>query len=75
MLGTIATVLSATIVNVALPDIMLEFGIGQGQAHWLATGFIAAMTITMLTTGWLLDHFGLRKTLATAMLSPRGSVG
>ena len=69
MLGTIATVLSATIVNVALPDIMLEFGIGQGQAHWLATGFIAAMTITMLTTGWLLDHFGLRKTLATAMLS------
>lgn len=69
MLGTIATVLSATIVNVALPDIMAEFGIGQGQAHWLATGFIAAMTITMLTTGWLLDHFGLRKTLATAMLS------
>ncbi|WP_166253145.1 MDR family MFS transporter [Marinobacter salicampi] len=67
MLGTMATVLSATIVNVALPDIMAEFGIRQGQAHWLATGFIAAMTITMLTTGWLLDHFGLRKTLATAM--------
>lgn len=63
-----ATVLSATIVNVALPDIMTEFGIRQGQAHWLATGFIAAMTTTMLTTGWLLDHFGLRKTLATAML-------
>ncbi|WP_166268846.1 DHA2 family efflux MFS transporter permease subunit [Marinobacter caseinilyticus] len=68
MLGTMATVLSATIVNVALPDIMTEFGIRQGQAHWLATGFIAAMTTTMLTTGWLLDHFGLRKTLATAML-------
>ncbi len=68
MLGTISTVLSATIVNVALPDIMAEFGIRQGQAHWLATGFIAAMTITMLTTGWLLDHFGLRRTLASAML-------
>lgn len=68
MLGTMATVLSATIVNVALPDIMAEFDIRQGQAHWLATGFIAAMTTTMLTTGWLLDHFGLRKVLASAML-------
>lgn len=68
MLGTMATVLSATVVNVALHDIMLEFGIGQGQVHWLATGFIAAMTTTMLASSWLLDHFGVRKTLASAMV-------
>lgn len=67
MLGTMATVLSATVVNVALHEIMLEFGIRQGQVHWLATGFIAAMTTTMLASSWLLDHFGVRKTLATAM--------
>lgn len=67
MLGTIATVLSATVVNVALHDIMVEFGIRQGQVHWLATGFIAAMTTTMLASSWLLDHFGVRKTLAFAM--------
>lgn len=68
MLGTIATVLSATVINVALPEIMGHFDIRQGQAHWLVTGFIAAMTTTMLTTGWLLDHFGIRRTLAAAML-------
>ena len=68
MLGTMATVLSATVVNVALHDIMLEFGIRQGQVHWLATGFIAAMTTTMLASSWLLDHFGVRKTLAGAMV-------
>ncbi|KEF29875.1 MAG: DHA2 family efflux MFS transporter permease subunit [Gammaproteobacteria bacterium] len=68
MLGTMATVLSATVVNVALHDIMVEFGIRQGQVHWLATGFIAAMTTTMLASSWLLDHFGVRKTLAGAML-------
>jgi len=62
-----ATVLSATVVNVALHDIMVEFGIRQGQVHWLATGFIAAMTTTMLASSWLLDHFGVRKTLALAM--------
>lgn len=67
MTGTMATVLSATVVNVALHDIMVEFGIRQGQVHWLATGFIAAMTTTMLASSWLLDHFGVRKTLAVAM--------
>lgn len=67
MIGTMATVLSATVVNVALHDIMMEFGIRQGQVHWLATGFIAAMTTTMLASSWLLDHFGVRKTLAAAM--------
>jgi len=67
MLGTMATVLSATVVNVALHDIMVEFGIRQGQVHWLATGFIAAMTTTMLASSWLLDHFGVRKTLGVAM--------
>lgn len=67
MLGTMATVLSATVVNVALHDIMTEFGIRQGQVHWLATGFIAAMTTTMLASSWLLDHVGLRTTLGTAM--------
>ena len=67
MIGTMATVLSATVVNVALHDIMVEFGIRQGQVHWLATGFIAAMTTTMLASSWLLDHFAVRKTLAVAM--------
>lgn len=68
MLGTMATVLSATIINVALPDIMGYFRVGQGQAHWLATGFLAAVTATMLSSGWLLDHWGVRRTLAAAML-------
>ncbi|MBN7769848.1 multidrug efflux MFS transporter [Marinobacter daepoensis] len=67
VLGTMATVLSATVVNVALHDIMVEFGIGQGQVHWLATGFIAAMTTTMLASAWLLDRFGVRITLSAAM--------
>ncbi len=38
MIGTIATILSSTIVNVALPDIMGAFGIGQDQAQLLSTG-------------------------------------
>jgi EmrB/QacA subfamily drug resistance transporter len=58
MLGCISMVLSATIVNVALPDIMGEFGMGQDKAQWLSTAFLAAMTATMLTTAWMLAVFG-----------------
>jgi len=69
MVGTIAMVLSATIVNVALPDIMGEFGMGQDKAQWLSTAFLAAMTATMLATAWTLGAFGRRATYVLALLA------
>ena len=35
---------SSTIVNVAVPDVMGAFGIGQDQAQLLATAFNVSMT-------------------------------
>ena len=67
MTGCIATVLSSTIVNVAMPDIMGEFGMGQDQVQWLSTAFLAAMTASMLTTDWMLRAFGLRQAYLGAM--------
>lgn len=67
MLGSIATVLSATIVNVAIPDIMLEFDLHQDQAQWLSTGFLAAMTACMLLTAWSIERFGQRNTFLLGM--------
>lgn len=67
MTGTIATILTATIVNVALPDIMGAFGMGQDKAQLLATGFLAAMTGTMLLNAWMVDRFGQRTTFVGAV--------
>ncbi|PSF13295.1 hypothetical protein C7H09_01390 [Marinobacter fuscus] len=60
MVATMATVLSATSINVALADIMVAFDLGQGQVHWLATGYVASMTLAMLCSTWVLDHIGVR---------------
>jgi EmrB/QacA subfamily drug resistance transporter len=60
MLGTIVTSAATTMVNVALPDIMGAFGLGEDQVQWLSTGFLAAMTATMLLTAWALGRFGYR---------------
>ena len=46
MLASFATLLPATIINVAIPEVMGSFGLGQDQAQWLATGFLAAGTST-----------------------------
>jgi DHA2 family multidrug resistance protein len=68
MIGTVATILSATIVNVALPQVMGAFGIGQDQAQLISTAFLASVTATMLLNGWLVDSFGCRLTYAAAIV-------
>ncbi len=67
MLGTISAVLTTTSVNVAIPDIMGAFGIGQDRAQWLSTGSLAAMTVGMLLTAWLMQNFGQRNVFTGAL--------
>jgi EmrB/QacA subfamily drug resistance transporter len=67
MIGSIASVMSSTIVNVAVPDLMRQFSIGQERAQWVATAFMAAMTLSMLPTPWLLARFGYRHTYQGAI--------
>lgn len=62
MLGTVASIMASTIVNVALPDMSRVFTLGQERAQWLSAGFMAAVTVAMLTTPWLLGRFGYRHT-------------
>jgi EmrB/QacA subfamily drug resistance transporter len=68
MIGTMASVMSSTIVNVAIPDMSHHFGLGQERAQWVSSGFMVAMTVSMLTTPWLLARYGYRATYAGAML-------
>jgi DHA2 family multidrug resistance protein len=67
MVGTISTILAATIVNVAFPALMREFNIGHDSVQWVATGFLAATTTTMLATSWLVESFGQRRTFVVTM--------
>ena len=77
MIGTVASIMASTIVNVAVPDMSRVFGLGQERAQWLSAGFMGAMTLSMLTTPWLLDRYGYRRTYtgAVALLMAGGIVG
>ena len=67
MVGTVSTVLAATIVNVAFPELIREFNIGHDSLQWVATGFLAATATSMLATAWLVETFGQRRTFVATM--------
>jgi EmrB/QacA subfamily drug resistance transporter len=68
MIGTMASIMASTIINVAVPDMSRVFALGQERAQWLSAGFMAAMTLSMLTTPWLLERFGYRHAYVGAVL-------
>ncbi len=68
MIGTMASIMSSTIVNVAIPDMSHYFALGQERAQWVSSGFMVAMTVSMLTTPWLLGRYGYRRTYVGCML-------
>ena len=68
MVGTMASIMSSTIVNVAIPDMSHHFALGQERAQWVTSGFMVATTVAMLTTPWLLSRYGYRATYVGAVL-------
>jgi EmrB/QacA subfamily drug resistance transporter len=52
-----------------VPDLSRHFTLGQERAQWVAAAFMLAMTLSMLTTPWLLLRFGLRRTYAGTIIA------
>ena len=77
MVGMMASIMSSTIVNVAVPDMSRYFHLGQDRAQWISAAFMAATTLSLLLTPWLLQRYGLRRTYfgATLLLMAGGIVG
>ena len=67
MVGTMAAIMSSTVINVAIPEMSHHFTLGQERAQWVTSGFMAAMTVSMLTTPWLLARYGYRRTYTGCM--------
>jgi EmrB/QacA subfamily drug resistance transporter len=62
LMGSMSTMLAATTINVALPAIIGAFGLGQDQAQWMSTAFLASSTIAMLANAWSMATYGPRAT-------------
>ena len=67
MIGNIALIFSSTIINVAIPNIMGTFGVGQDKAQWLSAGYLVTMTVAMLVNSWATTTIGRCNTYMVAM--------
>jgi MFS transporter, DHA2 family, multidrug resistance protein len=60
MIAAMTMILTSTMVNVAVPSIMGAYGVGQDEAQWMATAFLATMTASQLLGAWVIAAVGPR---------------
>ena len=61
-------ILSATVVNVAVPSIMGTFGVGQTIAQWASTAFVTTMVASQLLSTWVVQAMGQRNTYSMTLI-------
>lgn len=68
LMAAFTMVLTGTIVNVAVPDVMGAFGVGQDTAQFMSTAYIATMTASQLLAAWFIAVFGRRASFSTLII-------
>ena len=61
MLATAMQAADATMVNVALPQLISDFGVGIELGAWVVTSYLCAAAVSVPLTGWLSRKFGPRR--------------
>src|SRR3979409_328108 len=59
--GLFMIMLDNTVVNVALPSIQSDLGIGISELEWIVNGYALTFAVLMLTGGKLADLLGRRR--------------
>ena len=68
VLGSSVTFFNATVVNVALPAIGDDFGVGVSSLQWIATGYMVTLAALILIGGSLGDVLGRRRIFVVSSL-------
>ena len=68
IVGHFPTLMTGTIISIAIPSVMGALSMTVEEAQWLATGYLAASTICMLLAAWAIECYGMRNTFVGAMM-------
>ena len=66
--GLFMIMLDNTVVNVAVPSIQRDLGVGLSELQWIVTGYALSFAALMLTGGKLADMFGRRRIFVTGIV-------
>ncbi|PLT29000.1 DHA2 family efflux MFS transporter permease subunit [Peribacillus deserti] len=68
MLGLFLAILNQTLLNVAIPHLMNEFGVAATTIQWLSTGYMLVNGVLVPLSAFLIERFGVRKLFIFAMI-------
>ncbi|MFC5401155.1 DHA2 family efflux MFS transporter permease subunit [Cohnella soli] len=75
VVGMIMVILDSTVMNIALPTLMKDFGSTVNTMQWSITAYTLALSAVIPLAGWLTDRFGAKQIfLITIFLFTAGSV-
>ncbi|PZE21110.1 DHA2 family efflux MFS transporter permease subunit [Paenibacillus xerothermodurans] len=69
MLGLFIAILNQTLLAVAMPHMMTEFGVGAATIQWLTTGYMLVNGVLIPLSAYLIERFGSRALFLVAMCS------
>nr|MBO2503216.1 DHA2 family efflux MFS transporter permease subunit [Thermoanaerobacterales bacterium] len=61
------SLLDTTIVNVALPSLADDLGVGPGEIDRVVVGYLLSLAVFMPSSGWIGDRFGAKRTFLAAV--------
>ena len=65
--GLFMEILDTTIVNVALPTLGREFGVGTSAIEWVVVGYLLSLAVWIPASGWIGDRIGTKRTFLFAI--------
>lgn len=68
MFGMFVAILNQTVLNVALPVMMIDLNVDASTAQWLMTGFMLVNGILIPISAFLVETYGFRKLFIAAMI-------
>ena len=71
--GVFMDILDTTIVNVAVPSLQRNFGVGASRIEWVITGYLCSLAVWIPASGWIGDRFGTKRTFLFALAMFTGS--
>lgn len=67
LVAAFVVILNETIMNVALPSLMVELNVSANTVQWLSAAFLLTMAVVIPTTGFILQRFTTRSVFVLAM--------
>ena len=68
MLGAFIAILNQTLINVALPKMMMDLNVSANVIQWVVTGYMLVNGVLIPITAYLIERFGTRRLFLAAMI-------